>query len=210
MQYVKREYPLSEEEKLAIEKEREDHEKDLRIRNNRLGVTVFQISWMMAFIALIVSYWQLGFSPDWRPNPEQAPNPILPTIATVTLIISTWLAHRAFGIAKNTPVDGEAKFRNTWLISIVLGIIFFAIMMQQYFVMPALLFGMIYRLMIGFHALHAVVIAIMMIQVWRLGADGRYTTENNWSVEGAMRLWDFVLGAWILFYAVLYLPFLMQ
>jgi len=210
MQYVKRDYPLSEEEKEAQAKEREQREKDLRIRNNRLGITVFQISWTMAFIALIVSYWQLGFNPEMRPTPEQAPHPFFPAIATIALFASVWLTHRALKIVKNTEVGEAPQFRFIWLLAIGLGILFLLVMMQQFFVMPTVEFGMIYRLMIGFHALHAFVIGIMMFQVWRYGADGRYNVENYWSVEGAMRLWDFVAGAWILFYAVLYLPFLLQ
>jgi heme/copper-type cytochrome/quinol oxidase subunit 3 len=210
MQYVQREYPLTEEEQAALAIERQQHEKELRLRNNRLGISVFQISWTMAFIVLIVSYWQLGFDPQWRPSPEQAPNPILPTIATLALLVSAWLTHRALKIAKNTQIGEAPRFRATWLSALGLGVLFWGIMFQQYFVISALSFGMIYRLMIGFHALHALVIGFMLFQVWRLGKDGRYTLENHWALEGTMRLWDFVLAMWLLFYVILYLPFLMQ
>lgn len=210
MQYVRREYPLSEEEIEARKQEKLKREKELRLRNNRLGVTVFQISWIMIFIAMLVTYWQLGFDPGWRPSPEQAPGPLFPTIATIALIASTWLAHRSLQIVRHTAEEEAPRFLDTWLFSLILGTAFLIIMIWQFFEMPALLFGLIYRLLIGFHAVHAIVIGFMMFQVWRLGRDGRYTSENFWSVEGAMRLWDFVLIAWILFYAVLYIPFLMQ
>lgn len=214
MQYLNRQYPLTEEEKQQLEEEREAREHEQRLNNNRLGVTVFQISWMMMFVALIVAYWQLGFSPGWRPAPDLAPNPILPLIATVAILISGFFARRGWKIAENTDPDTEnLAFRSPWLISIGLGLLFFVIMMQQFFVIPfgdalELRFGMIYRLMIGYHALHAIVTLIMMVQVYRLGADHRYNNKNYWALEGSTKLWYFVIVAWLLFYAVLYTPFL--
>ena len=217
MQYLNRQYPLTEEEKLKVEEEREARERAQRLSNNRLGVTVFQVSWIMAFIALVVTYWQLGFSPGWRPTADLAPNPILPLVATVVIIVSGFFARQGWKIAENTEAkaknDLKPAFQSPWMISIVLGLLFTVIMMQKFFVMPLgdapeLRFGMIYRLMIGYHAVHAIVTLIMMWQVYRLGADHRYNSENYWAIEGSTKLWYFVIVAWLLFYAVLYTPFL--
>ncbi|MEL6524554.1 MAG: cytochrome c oxidase subunit 3, partial [Chloroflexota bacterium] len=105
-------------------------------------------------------------------------------------------------------------FRQTWLFAIVTGIAFTLVMVQQYFVIPfgdapEVRFGMIYRLMIGYHAIHAIVTLVMMWQVYRLSADHRYNSENVWAVEGSAKLWYFVIVAWLMFYVVLYLPFLL-
>lgn len=215
MQYMNRQVPLSAEEKLKREEEKLKREAELKLRNNRLGVTVFQVSWMMAFVALLIAYWQLGFNEGWRPSTELAPNPILPTVATAALLLSGFLARQALKIVESTEpkakVSLEAPFRKTWLIALGLGLVFFVIMMQQFFAMPydteVARFGMIYRLMIGYHAIHAVVTLFMFWQVWRFGADHRYHSENVWAVEGTTKLWYFVIVAWLLFYAVLYLPF---
>jgi nitric oxide reductase NorE protein len=216
MQYMNRQIPLSQEEKQKREEERLQHEAELKLRNNRLGVTVFQISWIMAFVALIFSYWFLGFSEGWRPSPELAPNPLLPSLATLALILSGVLARQALKIVERTEPKakhGQAPaFSRTWLVAFALGVAFVAVMMQQFYAMPFDVeverFGMIYRLMIGYHAFHAVVTLIMFFQVWRFGADHRYHSANVWAVEGTTRLWYFVIVAWLLFYAVLYLPFL--
>ncbi len=217
MQYMYRQYPLTAEEKKKREEERAAHEKEQRLSNNRLGVTVFQVSWIMVFIALIVVYWQLGFTEGWRPSADLAPNPILPVVATVLIILSGFFARRGWKIAETTEPKAKADlkpaFQQSWLIAIVLGIAFFAIMMQQFFAIPVgdepeLRFGMIYRLMIGYHAVHAIAILFMMFQVYRFGSDHRYNSENFWAVEGSTKLWYFVIVAWLLFYAVLYTPFL--
>lgn len=218
MQYMNRQYPLSETEKKKREEERAQKDRETALKNNRLGVTVFQVSWIMAFIAIVIAYWQLGFTEGWRPSLELAPNPILPTIATLTLLVSAWFARSAWKIVEQTDPQAENNskpaFQQPWLIATVLGALFFGIMMQQFFAIPSgdapeLRFGMIYRLMIGYHAFHAIVTVFMMIQVYRFGADHRYHSENVWAVEGATKLWYFVIVAWLLFFAVLYAPFLL-
>ena len=217
MQYMNRQHPLSASEKQKREEERIAREKAQRLSNNRLGVTIFQVSWIMAFIALIIAYWQLGFTDGWRPSADLAPNPVLPLLATVIIVISGFFARRGWKIAEQTEPkaknDLKPPFQQAWLIAIVLGLIFSGIMIQQFFAIPSgnepeLRFGMIYRLMIGYHAFHAIVTLIMMFQVYRLGADHRYDSENFWAVEGSTKLWYFAIVAWLLFYAVLYTPFL--
>ena len=77
MQYLNRQYPLTQTEKKQRAEEQAKQERQQRLSNNRLGVTVFQVSWIMAFIALIVVYWQLGFTEGWRPTADLAPIPSL-------------------------------------------------------------------------------------------------------------------------------------
>ncbi len=218
MQYMNRQYPLTQAEKDKREEEQAERERQQRLSNNRLGVTIFQVSWIMAFIALIVVYWQLGFTEGWRPTAELAPNPILPLVATIAILASGFYARKGWKIAEHTEPKAinnhKPDFQPTWMIAIILGLVFFGIMMQQFFALPfgddtELRFGMIYRLMIGYHALHAIVTIFMMWQVYRYGADHRYNSNNYWALEGTTKLWYFVIVAWLMFYAVLYLPFLL-
>lgn len=212
MQYMDRQH-LSAEEKAKRKREREAYEAEMHMRNNRLGITIFQWSWIMVFVCLIVVYWQMGFSPGWRPSPEQAPSPILPTIATLGLIASAFFARRALHLAQQTDAPTNSQFLQNWLVALALGTAFLLIMALQYFTTPVdndgQQFGYVYRLLIGYHALHAVVIGVMMVQIWRLGRDGRYHGDNTWPIEATTRLWDFVVVAWLLFYAVLYAPFIL-
>ena len=217
MQYVNRKKPLSKAEIAVLELEREQYEAQRRLRNNRLGITIFQISWIMVFICLVIVYWQMGYQPGWRPSAEQAPHALLPTLATIALTGSAWFAHRALKTVEATDpqyrVAQQPPFFRDWLLAIGLGAFFFVVMMTQFLAVPSGTelgeqFGLIYRVMIGYHAVHAIVILLMMVQVWRFGKDWRYHRENSWSVEAAAKLWYFVVVAWLLFYAVLYLPFL--
>ena len=62
----------------------------------------------------------------------------------------------------------------------------------------------VFRVMTAYHALHALVIGYMMFNALKKGRAGAYTSLDNWDVEGAAKLWYFVVVAWILFYVVLY------
>lgn len=205
MQYM-REQPLTPEEREERERQREQREADLRLKNNRLAITIFQISWIMVFVCLIVAYWQLGFSPGWRPAPGNEPDFVLPTIATIGLLASTWLARTAL---RKVEANRVKAFLAQWRSAIILGALFLAIMISQFFaVSPETtneLYVYIYRAMVGYHALHALAIGFLMVQVYRYGKAGAYHAENTWAVEGTTRLWYFVTIAWVLFYVTLYL-----
>lgn len=213
MQYMDQNRSLTRSEKQEKAKQRDERDARIAEKNKRLGLLIFQISWIMIFVCLIVAYWQLGFSPNWRPTPEQAPSPWLPTLATGLLIASAWTGHRAWHNVEDTSPQNAAssQWLTYWQATLGLGAGFLVIMATQYIAVPASeeqLFGYIYRLMIGYHALHAVVIGAMMGYVWRWGRRGRYHAENVWAVEGTTKLWDFVVVAWLLFYVVLYVPFI--
>lgn len=214
MQYMNRNRPLNLAEKKERDRKRKEREVRIAAKNKRLGLFIFQGSWILVFICLIVAYWQLGFSPGWRPTPEQAPNPLWPTIGTLALLLSVWTGHRTWTIAANTAADEavSAPWMRSWQVTLALGTLFLLVMASQLFVIPPgdeQLFGYIYRLMIGYHAVHAVVIGGLMLMTAYYGQQGRYHTDNIWSIEASVKLWDFVVVAWVLFYVVLYAPFLL-
>jgi nitric oxide reductase NorE protein len=66
-------------------------------------------------------------------------------------------------------------------------------------------FSTIFRVMTAYHALHALVIGLMMWRVYRSARAGAYSPTDQWAVEGTAKLWYFVVIAWILFYIVLYI-----
>lgn len=192
---------LTREEKA---RRRAEREAEIRLKNNKLGITIFQGSWIMVFICLIVVNWQLGYSPGWRP--VEKPNMILPIVATVALLISTYFTWMA---VQSVKADNIALFHKQWMYATGLGAVFLAIMMQQFFALTpggdGTQYVYLYRAMIGYHALHALVIGIMMIQVFRYSQHGNYHAGNNWAVEATARLWYFVTIAWVMFFVVLYL-----
>jgi len=205
MQYMNNYRAPTAAERAERERERAEREAQVRMKNNRLGLAIFQASWIMVFVCLVVVNWQMGFSPGWRPDDLTRPDALLPTIATVALLVSTWLARQAWKTLEGGMV---ARFLSGWGAAIGLGTLFFVIMLMQFFTLPAATEGteyvQMYRLMIGYHAVHAVVIGLMMARVWRQVRAGEIQPGQVWPVEASTKLWYFVTVAWLMFYVVLY------
>jgi heme/copper-type cytochrome/quinol oxidase subunit 3 len=62
----------------------------------------------------------------------------------------------------------------------------------------------VFRVMIGFHGVHALVIGLILWRVYHGGQAGQYDATHYWPVEGGAGLWYFVTIAWLLFFVVLY------
>ena len=181
---------------------------DLRLKNNRLGMTIFQISWIMVFLALIIVNWQLRFSYSQWPPAGVAPfDPLLPSAATVALLLSSVLVRRGLqSLRRNHP----GGFLMHWRGAMILGLAFMAIIVYEFAAVSdaalATQYGVTMRLMTGFHFVHALAILAIMARVYRGGAAGSYSGDerDSWPVEGTAKLWYFVTLAWLMFYVVLY------
>src|SRR5688500_3488636 len=120
---------LTAEEQRRLRAEREAA---IRLKNNKLGLTIFQGSWILVFVALVVVYWQLGFTEGWRPTAEQKPGFLWPTVATLSLLVSTYFAWSALQQLKQKAKPGLINtFQSRWLAAIGSGIVFMVIMIQQ-------------------------------------------------------------------------------
>ena len=181
---------------------------DIRLKNNRLGMKLFQVSWMMIFIALVMVNWQLRFSyAQWPPAGVQPLEPILPSLATLALMVSAGLAYRGLRALRGGAVGA---FLDSWRLAIGCGLAFMTLIGYEFAAVSeaalATQYGATFRLMTGFHFIHALVIVALMAKVYRDGRRGMYSGDENdsWEVEGTAQLWYFVTAAWILFYVVLY------
>lgn len=190
------------------QKLRDQRDADMRLKNNRLGMNIFQISWIMAFMAIIVVNWQLRFSyKEWPPAGVEPLSPILPTIATLCLLVSSWLVRNGLKVLRD---NHRETYLNNWRLAIGLGLSFMAIIVFEFFTVSesalATQYGATFRLMAGFHFFHALVIIGIMMKIYRNSQQGMYTGGEHdlWAVEGTTKLWYFVTVAWILFYMVLY------
>ena len=174
-----------------------------QLRNRRTGLAIFQISWIMAFICLIiVNFWIRGNSDTWPPAGIQVEK-LIPTLMTVVLIASSFFIRRGVRALK---ADNIPAFSSSWRSGLVLGGVFAVVMAIEFVAAPGTgQFLSIYRLMIGFHHIHALVIGYYLIRVYQNGKNGAYSSADFWPVEGGASLWDFVTVAWVLFYVVLYI-----
>ena len=183
-------------------------EADLRLKNYRLGMTIFQISWIMVFLAMIIVNWQLRFSySEWPPAGVAPFEPLLPSAATLALLLSALLVKRGLQALRKRRIGG---FLLDWRGAMVFGFAFMAVIIYEFASVSdaalATQYGITMRLMTGFHFIHALAILAFMAHVIRSGAAGRYSGDehDSWAVEGTAKLWYFVTLAWMLFYVVLY------
>ncbi len=174
------------------------------LRNKRTGLFIFQLSWILVFVCLVIVNWQLrSSSASWPPAGVQPISPVLPTVATVMLLASAWLVRSA---AQAMKADEISAFIGRWWGAIGLGIVFVILMAYEWAAIPySQVYSDVFRMMTGFHVVHAVAIGLFMYRVGRSAQVGLYHSANFWPVEGAAGLWYFVVVAWLLFYVVLYL-----
>lgn len=174
------------------------------LRNKRTGLALFQLSWIIVFIVLALAHLQIrAQSPTWPPAGVEKSGAALPTAVTVALIASVFLGRSA---SKAIKTGRTEAFLAQWRIAIGLGILFVLVMAYEWLAVPigdAGQYGILFRVLIGFHGIHALVIGAFLINVYRQAE--QYGPTNFWPVEAAVGLWTFVMVAWILFYLVLYL-----
>ncbi len=203
----------------TISEQRRLREAEVALRNKRTGVALFQISWIMAFVCLIIVNWQLRYSaPTWPPPGVQPLERALPTLATLGLILSGWLVQRAHHAIQG---DQRGAYLVQWRAALILGGVFVAVMAYEWLALPpvpeltltilgqtetgpATQFNTIFRVMTAFHGFHALVIGLYMANVLRKAQGGAYGSHDAWEVEAGAKLWYFVVIAWMMFYSVLY------
>lgn len=201
-------------------------QQEIALKNRRTGLNIFQASWIMAFICLAIVNLQLrGAAPTWPPAGVEPLSPVLPTLVTVGLLVSVWLARR--GALAITALDLRG-FVGAWRATLLLGLAFIAVMAFEWMTVPGapqtivLLpdgsqitgdttqYYTVFRLMTGFHAVHALAIVYYLFSVLRRAQAGAFKptrtrpAPDTWDVEAGAKLWYFVVVAWILFYVVLY------
>lgn len=201
-------------------------QQEIALKNRRTGLNIFQISWIMVFVCLSIVNLQLRSStPSWPPPGVDALDRILPTMATVGLLVSAVLARRGLQAINSLDLKG---FLVQWRGVLILGALFIAVMAFEWLTVPAApqttyslpdgsritgdatQYYAVFRLMTAFHAVHALAIAYYMFTVLRKAARGVYKATSKrpvpdlWDVEAGAGLWYFVVFAWIMFYVVLY------
>ncbi len=174
----------------------------LDLKNKRTGLAIFQASWIMVFVCLILVNLQLRSNAVSWPPPGTPPlEPIIPTVVTLALVGSSLFIRQATRAVK---AGQTAAFVSGWQVAMVLGAAFIAAMAFEWLNAPSSgQYRDVFRMMVGFHGVHALVIGGFLVKIYQNRA--HYGAEHFWPVEGAAGLWHFVVIAWVLFYVVLYL-----
>jgi heme/copper-type cytochrome/quinol oxidase subunit 3 len=178
-------------------------DEQLKLRNNRTGLALLQLSWIMVFVCLSVVNIQLRWSqPSWPPPGVAKLSVFLPAIATALLIVSSYFARRG---GKRLSGGDLNRFQTDWRVTLLLGLIFVALMGVEWMKVPdSGQYSDVFRVLSGFHVVHALAIGLYLWRVTRHAATVGYTPQNFFAVEAGVKLWYFVVIAWLLFFAVLY------
>lgn len=211
---------IKHQEMFYAEEVDEERQRQLRLKNNRNGVAIFQATWILAFVCFAsVNLLLRSSSPEWPPLGVEKLNPTLPTIATLGLIVSAFFVRR--GVSAITA-DDSRRFLVQWRVALLLGVAFIGIMAYEWIAIPPVpevrivlanevemvtaitQYNAIFRVMTAFHVVHAVAIGIYMLNVLRGVRQGNVNAADYWPAEAGAKLWYFVIVAWMIFYAVLY------
>ena len=174
------------------------------LQNKRTALLIFQLSWIMAFVCIsVVSLDLRSLTTAWPPAGVPRLDVIIPTLMTLALIASSVFVRRGVKALQAGQTEG---LLTNWRYAIGLGTLFVVVMTIEWIVIPySGRYSDVFRLMVGFHGVHALVIGYYLWRVYRNAQDGRYGPSYFWPVEGGAGLWHFVTVAWILFYLVLYI-----
>ena len=178
-------------------------EEEQALRNKRTGLALFQFSWIMVFVSLIVANLQLrNQSASWPPPGVQELGAAVPTVMLVALVMSSFFARRGLSALKG--YQSRAALLQ-WRFALLLGVLFVIIMGIEWVRTPVTgQYSMVFRVMVAFHGIHALVIGVFMTFIERGMNSGFYNPRHFWPVEAAAKLWYFVTAAWFLFYLVIY------
>ena len=179
-------------------------EEQIALKNKRTGMTIFQISWILVFVCLVIVYFQLRSEEVVWPPPGVQPAGLVPgLLATAALFGSAVLVWNGLRAARANRMPGLVS---QWNVALVLGAVFIVIAGLQWFSVPVgNPYGMAFRVMVGYHLLHAIVIGAYMVWTLRAVYAGQVTSRDLWPAEAGARLWYFVIAAWVLFFVPLYL-----
>lgn len=173
-----------------------------RLRVNRLGLWLFILSESMLFIGILVARFVLRGTHV----PAEADQNIALAI-TIILLASSYTAYRAEAAAAAGDNEGLRRFL---MLTVVLGLVFvvgvgFEWREGFHAFPPTSAFGTVFFTMTGLHAFH-VITGLLFFWTTAIGArQGRYSADDHWPVEAAVKYWHFVDVVWVFFYPALYL-----
>jgi cytochrome c oxidase subunit 3 len=184
----------------------EKHSEPRVISNGVLGMSLFILTEIMFFAAMVSSFSIVRASSAIWPPPDQPRLPFEETaLNTLALFLSgvfLFIAQRRFDVDRRSA-------RTPLIISIALGAFFVVFqgwewtsMLAQGLTLTSSMLGSFFYLIVGTHALHAIVAIGLLVQSWR-------RLESGWlqpsQLATAAVLWYFVVGAWPVIYWRVYL-----
>jgi len=172
----------------------------VQVKRNRMALWLFLLSEIFLFGAMLAARFYLWGNP--RPDLDQA----IGAITTAVLLLSSFFMVQAetamtFGNRRSFLINGT--------LTVVLGILFLVgvvgVEWQGELQPTDGVYGGMFFLMTGMHALHVLSGVILILINLNLARKGHYSPERHWGVEGMALYWHYVDIVWVFFYPALYL-----
>ncbi len=171
-----------------------------------MGMLIFVIVEVMLFAGMISAFTIIRSSAIVWPPPSQPRLPIeetaLNTAALLTSGVFLFLARRSFG-------RDRVRTQRALLVSILLGAFFvifqgieWAALIREGLTLTSSNFGSFFYLIVGMHALHAVIALGVLAYAWIRLTRGWLVSSQ---LAAAEVFWYFVVGLWPFLYLVVYL-----
>ena len=182
------------------------------LSNARLAVLVLLGAETMLFSGLIGAFlvFRVG-NVTWPPPSHigiELPR-LVTGINTALLLLSGYTmiqAHRAI------QGDRAKQLRRWLLITGVLGLLFLGVqgsewvqLIQKGLTLQSGVYGGIFYVLIGCHALHVLTAVIWLLVVYGLAVAGRFSAEHYVGVDTCTIYWVFVVALWPILYVLVYL-----
>jgi heme/copper-type cytochrome/quinol oxidase subunit 3 len=176
------------------------------ISNGVLGMSLFILTEIMLFAGMVSSFSIVRASSAIWPPPGQ---PRLPLEETAINTAALFLSGALLIVAQRRFKIDRASARLPLVASILLGTFFvlfqgweWASMLAQGLTLTSSMLGSFFYLIVGTHALHAIVAIGLLLQVWR-------RLERGWLQPSQLAttavFWYFVVAAWPVIYLRVYL-----
>jgi cytochrome c oxidase subunit 3/cytochrome o ubiquinol oxidase subunit 3 len=174
----------------------------------KVGMACFLLSEAAFFGTLIVAY--ITYLPQTRPDAVRYLGLTVAAISSVFLFSSSATVHLAH---KALRAGNLGAFRLWWGVTIVLGVLFLAgtafewhdLIVNKGLAPWTNLLGTTYFTLVGFHAGHVTMGAVLLTAALALVLAGRITPERSLGAELISWYWHFVDGVWVVVFTLMYL-----
>jgi cytochrome c oxidase subunit III len=172
-----------------------------------LGMTIFIVTEIMLFAAFVSAFTIMRGSASVWPPPSQPRLPVGETAFNTLLLLASGLL--LYVASRRRRQFASKLARNLWLGAIGLGTAFVLLqgrewvgLLSQGLTLQSSALGSFFYMIVGVHALHAVVALGVLVYLWTRMGRGPVPTPT---LAAGELFWYFVVGVWPVLYWRVYL-----
>ena len=179
-------------------------------RTNVMGMLVFIASEAVLFLTLIVTFAlaRTGY-PEWPP-PDQPMLPVMVSFINTLVLLGSGGA--MFGAWRSMRMGRVQSCRRRLTAATLLGILFLVVQGVEWgrlidfgLEVTQNLYGAVFYVMIGVHALHVFIAVLVLLYVLRRTFKEAYTREEHDGLTMGGLFWGFVVLIWPVLFTFVYL-----